>query len=85
MENHRVPAPGDAGDLPPFFSATYGEPAGWQLSLRACSACAGDYEDPDRTAWPLETETDGEWPPDEALYGPPRTAAEESDFPAEEA
>ncbi|HSC44897.1 MAG TPA: hypothetical protein VLC94_03660 [Candidatus Acidoferrum sp.] len=19
--------------------------------LRACSACAGDYEDPDRTAW----------------------------------
>lgn len=20
-------------------------------ALRACSACAGDYEDPDRTAW----------------------------------
>jgi hypothetical protein len=24
--------------------------------LRACSACAGDYEDPDRTAWPLDVE-----------------------------
>jgi len=21
--------------------------------LTACSACAGDYEDPDRTAWPV--------------------------------
>ena len=21
------------------------------IALRACSACAGDYEDPDRTAW----------------------------------
>jgi len=24
--------------------------------LRACSACAGDYEDPDRTAWPADEE-----------------------------
>lgn len=24
--------------------------------MRACSACAGDYEDPDRTAWPTEEE-----------------------------
>ncbi len=23
-------------------------------ALRACSGCAGDYEDPDRTAWTLE-------------------------------
>lgn len=22
-----------------------------QIEARACSACAGDYEDPDRTAW----------------------------------
>jgi hypothetical protein len=22
--------------------------------MSACSACAGDYEDPDRTAWPTE-------------------------------
>jgi len=26
--------------------------------LRACSACGGDYEDPDRTAWTAETEED---------------------------
>jgi len=29
--------------------------------LRACSGCAGDYEDPDRTAWdpdPAENEED---------------------------
>jgi hypothetical protein len=24
--------------------------------LRGCSACAGDYEDPDRTAWPADEE-----------------------------
>jgi hypothetical protein len=24
--------------------------------MRACSACAGDYEDPDRTAWPTDKE-----------------------------
>ena len=32
--------------------------------MRACSACAGDYEDPDRTAWtadvPAEAEQDDE-------------------------
>ena len=27
--------------------------------MRACSACAGDYEDPDRTAWrPDESDDD---------------------------
>ena len=30
---------------------------GEELEMRACSACAGDYEDPDRTAW---TPDDGE-------------------------
>jgi hypothetical protein len=25
-------------------------------ALRACSACAGDYEDPDRTAWTWDVE-----------------------------
>jgi hypothetical protein len=24
--------------------------------MRACSACAGNYEDPDRTAWPTNEE-----------------------------
>jgi hypothetical protein len=28
--------------------------------LGACSACAGDYEDPDRTAWREEDEEDEE-------------------------
>jgi len=27
---------------------------GW----KACSGCAGDYEDPDRSAWELEEDTD---------------------------
>jgi len=32
--------------------------------LRACSACAGDYEDPDRTAWSTAVEEEeGEEPP----------------------
>jgi hypothetical protein len=35
------------------------EPSAPQLPIRACSACAGDYEDPDRTAWtPDEEEED---------------------------
>ena len=32
----------------------------WSAELaqtrRACSGCAGDYEDPDRTAWPTDEE-----------------------------
>jgi len=46
-----------------------------QGAVRACSACAGDYEDPDRTAW-----TQGESDDDEGTSGP-RPAADE--FPAE--
>jgi len=44
-------------------------------ALRACSGCAGDYEDPDRTAWTLEAGEAGE---DERA---PEREAEE--FPAE--
>ncbi len=43
-------------------------------AVRACSACAGDYEDPDRTAWTLEESDEGE---DENA---PEPSAEE--FPA---
>ncbi len=44
--------------------------------MRACSACAGDYEDPDRTAWgPGEVE-------DPEFDGAP--GATEEEFPAEE-
>jgi len=28
--------------------------------MRACSACAGDYEDPDRTAWVADEAEDEE-------------------------
>ena len=35
------------------------EHGGAMAGLRACSACAGDYEDPDRTAWAPD-ETGGE-------------------------
>jgi hypothetical protein len=29
-------------------------------ALRACSACAGDYEDPDRTAWTPDEDSEQE-------------------------
>ncbi len=44
--------------------------------MRACSACAGNYEDPDRTAW---TPDDGE---DEERDGAKRATTEE--LPAED-
>ncbi len=52
------------------------EGAGAAREMRACSACAGNYEDPDRTAW---TPDEGE---EQERDGAPCTAAEE--FPAEE-
>jgi hypothetical protein len=50
--------------------------AGATREMRACSACAGDYEDPDRTAW---TPDDAE---EEERDGARRATTEE--FPAEE-
>jgi hypothetical protein len=35
------------------------EAATQTISLAACSACAGDYEDPDRSAW-SENDLDGD-------------------------
>ena len=34
--------------------------AGGMAEMRACSACAGDYEDPDRTAWVADEAEDEE-------------------------
>lgn len=49
-------------------------PGNWQ-EVRACSACAGDYEDPDRTVWsPEESSEAGEESPPEP---------DEKEFPAE--
>jgi hypothetical protein len=50
-----------------------GEVAG----MRACSACAGDYEDPDRTAW---TPDDADDEDDEEREEAP--AADGEEFPA---
>jgi|SRR5580693_3315538 hypothetical protein len=41
-----------------LHAASYCAPGVSQRSLSACSACPGDYEDPDRTAWTLEPEDD---------------------------
>ena len=56
------------------------EPGASQPPLRACSACSGDYEDPDRTAWtPDEEEED-------LLAEKMREQAQNGDeFPAQEA
>lgn len=46
------------------------------VALHACSACAGDYEDPEGTAWPVDEEVEDE-----------RENAEDAaadEFPAEE-
>jgi hypothetical protein len=34
--------------------------AGAAMEMRACSACGGDYEDPDRTAWAPDDEEEEE-------------------------
>lgn len=47
-----------------------------EIAMRACSACAGDYEDPGRTAWTPDDEQD------EGRDDTPRATTEE--FPAEE-
>jgi hypothetical protein len=43
-----------------------GEP-GKTPQARACSACTGDYEDPDRTAWTLEDEEKQEREDEESI------------------
>ena len=44
MSGQRVYRSGNANAKPP----------GGMAAMRACSACAGDYEDPDRTACTLD-------------------------------
>ena len=50
--------------------------AGEKSEMRACSACAGDYEDPERTAWTPDDADEDE------SHGTERGDTEE--FPAEE-
>lgn len=47
--------------------------------MRACSACAGDYEDPDRTAWTAETEEDEPHSQERALTKPQMEEQEEAE------
>ena len=60
VENRWAPThPGAALQEP--HAATF--PAAYEafsLAFQACSACAGDYEDPDRTAWTTAAEEDEE-------------------------
>jgi hypothetical protein len=59
-----------------------------QRPLSACSACPGDYEDPDRTAWTLEPEENDEDPADpaeEELAETHDSAGRDEEFPAKEA
>jgi len=43
----------EAGSVPEVYTIfPRAEKGGDEVAgMRACSACAGDYEDPDRTAW----------------------------------
>jgi hypothetical protein len=56
------------------------EGAGEMPAMRACSACAGDYEDPERTAWSPD-DPDGEEREDGREE---EREAPNEEFPAEE-
>lgn len=73
-----------SGRQPP--SAVRGEPCASRQQLNACSACAGDYEDPDRTAWTPDPEEDeGEELPRERARERAEDREERNDeFPARE-
>ena len=63
-------------------SLACGEPNAQTLPVLACSACAGDYEDPDRTAWAPDAEEDEESPPQQAEE---ERAEGKEEFPAKDA
>lgn len=59
VENFRDLGMDRTADRKPLEPGLCRAPRGSAQSLRACSACAGDYEDPDRTArMPDEEEED---------------------------
>jgi hypothetical protein len=65
----------DRHELPRAVYSIHGADATMTMEIRACSACAGDYEDPDRTAWTpddAEDEDDGD-----------ASRATKEEFPAE--
>ena len=70
-----VPQP--AGIL--LESAARVESSAASQALRACSACAGDYEDPDRTAWGPDAGEDEAETRVDLLEGKPQGAFSENE------
>ena len=71
--------PAALGPAAPRLTAPPAANGGYEvIELRACSACAGDYEDPDRSAWPTEDDEERE----EGSCDRTRMPSEE-EFPAE--
>lgn len=67
MENGFVPSVEKSGSESRPVRRFSGETTQSAYPLRACSACAGDYEDPDRSAWtdnediePEDSEAEGD-------------------------
>ena len=56
MENFLSLALGTVAGRKPLMPVFCAFTGGLAQSLRACSACAGDYEDPDQTAWAADEE-----------------------------
>ncbi|MGB8457489.1 MAG: hypothetical protein WCE50_07205 [Candidatus Acidiferrum sp.] len=52
--------------------------------MRACSACAGDYEDPDQTSWTPDREEDEELPQKRAHERAEDQDEDGDEFPATE-
>ena len=50
-------APPDCDAATPLLCHSNNASSIWE-TLQVCSACAGDYEDPDATAWHVDTEID---------------------------
>jgi hypothetical protein len=55
------------------------------ICVRACSACSGDYEDPERTAWGETIDQQGDEEGDgDASAGNAEQSASREGFPARE-
>ena len=78
----------EAAERGPRHRSVYSAVEVSQPSQDACSSCAGDYEDPDRTAWTPDAE-ENEEPlrdgiPDGSLGGPDEAGECNDEFPAVE-
>jgi hypothetical protein len=67
VENFRDLGMDRTADRKPLEPGLCREPGGFAQALRACSACDGDYEDPDRTAQ-MPDEDEEDFAPGNARY-----------------